>query len=147
MSSRLVPYESKTHRILLGGIPLEDGRGDPYFKIAPTGDAYIVEGPGADGHVAFCGTNNDVYEISLTFKGTSKCNDILTAIHIADRKATNGAGVVPLVAEDAGGSSLIQTAECRIMGMAEQTFGVSKGDVTWKLMAVIPPGGFLLGGN
>jgi hypothetical protein len=145
--SRLAVYESKIHKVILGGISLDDGRSDPYFKIAPNGDAYVIEGPGADGHVAFCGTNNDVYEITLSFKGTSSCNDILSALHIADRKAFNGAGIVTLTAEDGSGSSLIMTDRCRIMGMAEQAYGITKPDTNWKLIAVIEPGGFLLGGN
>jgi hypothetical protein len=145
--SRLAIYESEIFRVILGGISLDDGRSDPFFKIAANGDAYVIEGPGADGHVAFCGTNNDIYEITLSFKGTSSCNGILSALHIADRKSFNGAGVVPLVCEDGSGSTLIQTDRCRIMGMAEQAVGITKTDQNWKLIAVIEPGAFFLGGN
>lgn len=126
---------------------MDDGRSDPYFKITAKGDAYVTEGPGADGHYAICGTNDDGYEITLSFKGTSSCNDILSALHIADRKVFNGAGIVTLTAEDGSGSSLIMTDRCRIMGMAEQAFGITKPDINWKLFAIIEPGGFLLGGN
>ena len=99
--SRLAIYESKVVSVVLGVLELGDGRSDPFFKIAPTGDAYVVEGPGADGQVTMCGTNNDVYEITLSFKGASSENGVLSAIHIADRKASNGAGV-PETAADAG---------------------------------------------
>jgi hypothetical protein len=145
--SRLAVYESKVVRVVFGGIPLDDGRSDPFFKIAPMGDAYVLEGPGADGHVAMCGTNNDTYEITLSFKGTSSVNEALSAIHIADRKAFNGAGIATLTCIDESGSTIIQTDRCRIMGMAEQSFGITKPDTTWKLVAVIEPGGFILGGN
>jgi len=145
--SRLAVYESKVVRVIFGTLLLEDGRSDPFFKIAPTGDAYVIEGPGADGHVAMCGTNNDVYEVTLSFKGTSSVNQALSAIHIADRQAFNGAGIAPLVCQDESGATLIQTDRCRIMGMAEQSFGITKPDVNWKLIAVIEPGGFVLGGN
>lgn len=145
--SRLAVYESKVVRVIFGGISLEDGRSDPFFRIAANGDAYVIEGPGADGHVAMCGTNNDVYEITLSFKGTSAENAKLSAIHIADRQAFNGAGIAPLLCLDESGSTVIQTDRCRIMGMPEQSFGVTKPDVAWKLISVIEPGGFLLGGN
>lgn len=145
--SRLAVYESKVVRVIFAGLSLDDGRSDPFFTITPNGDAYVIEGPGADGHVAMCGTNNDVYEIQLSFKGTSNVHQALSAIHIADRAAFNGAGIAPLVCQDESGATLIQTDRCRIMGMAEQSFGITKGDVNWKLIAVIEPGAFILGGN
>ncbi|MES2384529.1 MAG: hypothetical protein V4593_08265 [Pseudomonadota bacterium] len=107
----------------------------------------MVEGPGADGHVAFCGTNDDLYEITLTFKGTSSELARLSAIHIADRKVFNGGGVAPLLAQDESGSTLIQTSQARIMGMPEQSHGITKPDVSFKIMALIQPGGFIAGGN
>lgn len=145
--SRLAVYESKIVRVIFAGVSLSDGRSDPFFKITPTGDAYVVEGPGADGHVAFCGTNNDVYEVTLSFKGTSSENAKLSAIHIADRKATNGAGIAPLMCLDESGSTLIETDRCRIMSMAETSLGITRSDTNWKLIAVIEPGGFISGGN
>lgn len=145
--SRLAIYESKIFRVIFGGLSIEDGRSDPFFTITPAGDAYVVEGPGADGHVAFCGTNNDLYDIVLNLKGTSSAHAALSAIHIADRLAFNGSGVAPLFCQDEGGSTLIQTAHCRIMAMPEQAHGVTKPDVAWAFKAVIPPGGFILGGN
>jgi hypothetical protein len=145
--SRLAVYESKVVSVVFAGISLGDGRADPFFKIAPNGPAYVIEGPGADGHVAFCGTNNDVYTITLSFKGTSAELAKLSAIHIADRQATNGAGIAPLLCKDANGSTLIMTDRCRIMGMPEQAKGITKPDVSWELVAVIEPGQFILGGN
>jgi hypothetical protein len=145
--SRLSIYENKVHRVILGGVSLDDNRSDPYFKIAPLGPAYVTEGPGADGSFARCGTNNNGYEITLSFKGVSSCNNVLSAFHIADRKAFNGAGVMTLTAEDESGTSLIVTDRCWIESMAEQAFGITKPDTNWKLIAIIEPGQFFLGGN
>ncbi len=145
--SRLAVYESKIVSVIFAGLSFKDGRAESFFKISPVGEAYVVEGPGADGHVAFCGTNNDLYNIELTFKGTSSEIGRLAAIHIADRNASNGAGIAPLLCKDGGGSTVIMTDRCRIMSMPEQSFGVTKADVVFKLMAVIEPGGFLAGGN
>jgi hypothetical protein len=145
--SRLAVYESKAVSVIFGGLDLTDGRGEDFFSISSNGPAYITEGPGADGHVARCGTNNDLYEITLTLKGTSEEHAKLSAIHIADRAATTGAGVAPLFIKDANGSTLIATDRCWIVGMPEQTFGVTKGDVEWVFNAIIEAGGFILGGN
>jgi hypothetical protein len=145
--SRLAVYESKVVSVVFAGIALGDGRADPFFKISANGPGYVIEGPGADGHVAFCGTNNDVYNISLSFKGTSAEHAKLTAIHIADRQASNGAGIAPLLCKDANGSTIIMTDRCRIIGFPEQSFGITKPDVSWELIAIIEPGQFILGGN
>lgn len=145
--SRLAVYESRIVAVVFGGILLEDGRADPFFQIEANGPAYVVEGPGADGHVARCGTNNDLYTITLSFKGTSAEIAKLVAIHIADRQATNGAGVAPLLCKDANGSTLIMTDRCWIEGLPSMSMGITKPDVAFVLHAVIPPGGLLLGGN
>jgi hypothetical protein len=91
--SRLAIYESKVVRVIFAGLSLGDGRADPFFKITANGPAYVIEGPGADGQMTRCGTNNNGYVIMLSFKGTSSEHAKLSAIHIADRLASNGAGV------------------------------------------------------
>jgi hypothetical protein len=144
--SRLVPYESKIVSVVFGALILEDGRADPFFTISAQGPAYIMEGPGADGHIARCGTNNNAYVITLGFKGTSSEIAKLTAIHLADRAAFNGAGIAPLFCKDANGSTLIATDQAWITQLPEVSFGVNKPDVSIELHAVIPPGGFLAGG-
>ncbi len=145
--ARLAVYESAVVSVVYAGLSLGDGRADPFLKLTANGPAYIVEGPGADGHIARCATNNDLYVVELSFKGTSSEHAKLSALHIADRKARNGAGIAPLVCLDANGSTIIQCAEAWIEGFPEQAFGVNKPDVTWTLYANIPVGGFLLGGN
>lgn len=147
MSSRLAVYESQVFSMVFAGLSFEDGRADPFCTITANGPAYVVEGPGADGHVARCGTNNNLYTIKFIFKGTSDAHAKLSAIHNADRIANNGAGVAPLLLKDASGSTLIQTDRAWITGMPEQSHGITKPDVTWELMAVIEPGGFIAGGN
>jgi hypothetical protein len=133
--------------VVFAGLSFSDGRSDPFFQIEPNGPAYVVEGPGADGHIAMCGTNDNGYKITLSFKGTSDAHARLSAIHIADRGQFNGAGIAPLLCKDASGSTLIMTDRCRIMGMPKQGLGITKADVEWNLYAVIEPGGFIAGGN
>jgi hypothetical protein len=140
-------YESRVVSVIFGNLALSDGRADPFFTVAPQGPAYVVEGPGADGLITRCGTNNDLYTITLAFKGTSAEHAKLTQIHIADRSASNGAGVATLLCKDGNGSTLIQTDRAWITGFAELAFGITRPDVSWELHAVIEPSGFLLGGG
>lgn len=147
MANRLAVYESKVVSTVFGGLPLGDGRSEKFFKITSHGPAYIIEGPGADGHVARCGTNDNVYKIEMTFKGTSNEHQKLSAIHIADRTASNGAGVAPLLCKDANGATLIATDRCWITKFPDASFGVTRDDVTWEFDAIIEPGALLLGGN
>jgi hypothetical protein len=145
--SRLAIYESRAVDVIFGGIPLADGRADPFFSIAPQGPAYVVEGPGADGMITRCGTNNNLYTVTITLKGSSEEHAKLSALHIADRIATNGAGVAPLLVKDSNGSTLIATDRCWIATFNELAFGVTRPDVAWELHAIIEPAGFILGGN
>lgn len=144
--SRLTNYESRAVSVIFGNISLEDGRADPFFAIAPNGPAYVVEGPGADGHVTRCGTNNNLYTITITLKGTSAEHAKLQAIHIADRIATNGAGIATLMVKDGNGSTLIATDQCWIATFNELSFGITRADVAWELHANIEPAAFQLGG-
>ncbi len=145
--ARLAIYESAVVQVIFAGLSFKDGRADPFFKIVAHGPAYTVEGPGADGLITRNGTNDNLYTITLSFKGSSQEHAKLSAIHIADRQATNGAGVAPLLCKDGNGSTLITTDRAWIVGFPEEGFGVTKPDVSWELMAVIPPGGLILGGN
>jgi hypothetical protein len=144
--ARLTNYESKAVSVIFAGLALDDGRADPFFQIAPQGPAYVVEGPGADGHVTRCGTNNNLYTITITLKGTSSEHAKLQAIHIADRIALNGAGIAPLMVKDGNGSTLIATDQCWIATFNELGFGITRPDVAWELHAVIEPAAFQLGG-
>ena len=132
---------------VFGDILIDDGRADPFFQISAQGPAYTVEGPGTDGHVARNATNNNLYTVTITLKGTSQHNQELSALHIVDRQAFNGAGVAPLLIKDVTGATLIATDRAWITQMAEQSLGVNKPDVAWEFTAYIEPGGFILGGN
>jgi hypothetical protein len=145
--SRLVVYESKQVSVEFAGLTLEDGRAEKFVKIKAKGPAYITEGPGADGHVARCGTNNNLYEITLTFKGTSAELAKLAAIHVGDRNFFNGAGIAPFMVKDKNGSTLYATDRAWITEMPETEFGVSKSDVSVMLEAVFEPGTAIAGGN
>lgn len=147
MSNRLANYASEAVDVIFAGLPMSDGRADPFFQIAPNGPAYVIEGPGADGQITRCATENNLYEITLTLKGSSSEHAKLSALHIADRISTGGAGIAPLLIKDRNGSTLIATDQCWIVSFSELGFGVTRPDVAWTLHAIIPPAGFILGGN
>lgn len=145
--SRLAVFESQAVSVVFGLLPLGDGRADPFFEIEQEGEAYVVEGPGADGLITRCGTNANLFKITLSFKGSSQEHAKLSAIHIADKIAENGAGVAPLLVKDNNGSTLIMTDRAWITKMPKQGYGVTPADVQWELHAIIEPAGFILGGQ
>ena len=138
--SRLAIYESDNVTINFAGLSLKDGRGEKFCKVEAVGPAYITEGPGADGQVTRCGTNNPMKKITLTFKGSSQELAKLAAICQADRLAKNGAGVAPLMIKDGKGSTLIATDRAWIEQDPEKEFGVAPSDVSVTIMAVVEPG-------
>jgi hypothetical protein len=145
--SRLAIYESSVVSVIFAGLSLGDGRADPFFSITPNGPAYVTEGPGADGLITRCGTNNNLYQVKLNFKGSSSEHAKLMALHIADRSAKNGVGVAPLLCKDSNGSTLIMTDQAWIETFDELSFGITRPDVSWQLAAIVQPAGFILGGN
>lgn len=151
--ARTVNFDSNAVSVVFAGISLDDGRADPFFEIAPNGEAYTAEGPGADGMIIRYSTNNDLHDVTLTLKGSSNAHAKLTAIHAADKIASRqsggggGAGVAPLLVKDNQGSTLISTDTCWITQAPNKSFGANPPDVTWNLQAVIPPAGMLVGGN
>jgi hypothetical protein len=144
--SRVALYSSNNVDVIFGGLALADGRGDPFFQLAPNGPAFTTEGPGADGHITRNKTNNNLYTITLTFKGTSAEHAKLSALFLADRVSENGVGVAPLLVKDSNGSTLIATDQCWIATFNELGFGVGKPDIAWELHAVIQPAALQLGG-
>lgn len=144
--SRLAIYNSNIVDVIFAAFPLKDGRADPFFRIAPQAPRFQIEGPGADGLVTRCATNNHVYTITLSFKGSSSEIAKLSALYVADGSAEGGAGVAPLMCKDRNGSTLIATDRAWIATFDEVGFGINRQDVSFELHAIIPPAGLLLGG-
>jgi hypothetical protein len=139
-------YEANAVDVVMIGIPITDGKGDPFVKIAPRGDAY-EDDMGVDGEVCRYGTNEYRYDIEVTLKGFSSHNEQLAAILAADRESTSGFGVGVLLVKDNNGAAIFAADKLWCKGLPEQSFGKNKPDVTWKFTAVAKNFAMIVGGN
>ncbi len=102
------------------------------------GEAVTIETPetftmkvGADGKVSRSKTLNLSAIVTITLMQTSACNDLLGALHLLDRNAANGAGIVPLYIRDRGGRSVYTGAQAWIAKAPDLTFGNEASPRAW----------------
>lgn len=116
-------------------------------EITPEGPAF-ADDIGADGSVCRYATNECRATANITLKGHSDAHEKLSALHAADKAATNGLGVVNFLFIDGNGASKVATDKAWILGMPAKTFGQSPGDVTWAIRLVLSsPLSWIIGGN
>jgi hypothetical protein len=117
-----------------GGIECE--KADPSFTIKR----------GADGSVVRSKTYSNVWMVKLVILQTAAINAVLSAILIEDEKATNGAGVGPLLVRDRQGLSVIAGSSCWIEGHPKTIkFGAEQSNNEWTI--VVANGTAFVGGN
>ncbi len=127
-----------------GGLSIKDSVVS--FEIVPEGDAYADE-VSADGKSCSYPTGETRATLNLVLKGYSVHNAQLSAIHAADRSATNGVGIVPAFFKDGNGTtSVVGTG--RILALPGATFTNKREDVTWKIRLFLnAPLQYIVGGN
>jgi len=133
--------------INFAGIPLDDMRADEFVRVAPNEDSFgtIV---GSDGSVTRFETKNVLFNVTFTFKRSSKNNALLSAVYIADRTIGGGAGVATMIVKDLNGSTLAASEKCWLKALPEWGSGKEVGpDVAWNAQAIILPGQMIVGGN
>ncbi|MCK9604727.1 MAG: DUF3277 family protein [Candidatus Omnitrophica bacterium] len=139
-------YDSNAVDLVICAVPITDGRAENFVKITATEDAFGTE-VSADGEVTRFATHNDVADVEVTLKRSSKHNQQLAAIFAADRLSTAGAGVGVLLVKDRNGASVFASDKCWIKKLPDWQSGKAVGDVTWQLQCVIKPLGAIPGGN
>ena len=96
-------YDFKKNKLILGGVPIQgyaDGTG---IVIERTEDMFTMVS-GADGKVSRSKSNNFTGRLTITLKQTSSSNDFLSAI--ANLDEASNAGVIPMLLQDFGGTTL-----------------------------------------
>ena len=139
-------YDSRAVDLVLVGIPITDGKADPFVKLAPRGDAF-EDDIGVDGEVCRYPTNEVRYDGELTLKSFSEHNQQLAAILAADRESTGGAGVGVFLLKDNNGATIHAGDKCWLKRMPDQEFGKNKPDVVWMFSVVMKNYAAIVGGN
>jgi len=93
----------------------------------PEVDFEVVRG--CDGEVSHNNKASDDVEITIMLKQTSRVNDQLSTLRIADK--ISGAGIFPFSVVDGSGTTVFFAASARIIKAPDVDFGGSVKDRTW----------------
>ena len=138
-------YSSSEVNVNFAGLDLAGGRGeDEFLRIEPMAESYETV-VGVDGSVTRCQSNDRRVRVTLIVMGSSKTNDILSAIHKGDIETAGGKGIAPFMARDNGGTSLIIEPEAFIVGYPKQAKGKKPGTNEWVIECPSPQ--MHVGGN
>jgi hypothetical protein len=146
MGNPLAVYDSNAVDLILGVIPILDGRAEEFVTLEAAEEAYVTV-VGADGKVTRCATNNRLYNGMIKLLGASEENQKLTALYHLDRNAANGAGIGAFLLKDNNGATLIAAEQCWITNLPAKAFGKTLADVEWPFSLVAPAGALFVGGN
>jgi hypothetical protein len=126
-------------------VPVTEGLvEDAWFECEPAEDAYTVV-KGADGSLIRCSTNNKLYNWKLKLNQSSPAVALLSAIHVADRADSAGAGVGTLLFKQGG--TLINSAKAWIMKSPSYSIGNKPGDVLFEGQCECGPAQYVVGGQ
>ena len=98
---------------------------------------------GSTGEVCHTRSHNRTAKITLTLMQTSRSNDVLSSLALADRHLGNVVG--PFSVVDGNGSMICSSAECRIAKFPKMERGKESATVVWEFMAADME--MFLGGN
>src|SRR5689334_12884835 len=128
-------YDSNAVSINFNGIPIQGGFAEgELIRISMAEDAYKVY-TGADGNKSRAATHDQGAEIELRLAQTSPTNKALSALHVADLKSLNGAGVGPIEVVDLLGNSLHYASKCWIVKAPDAVYDREVKERVWKLYA------------
>jgi len=126
---QLTIYDLDQVTVALGPI-LIDGFQEGEAVTIETPDTFTMK-VGADGKVTRSKTLNLSAIVTITVMQSSAAMDLLGALHLLDRNAPNGAGVVPLYIRDRSGRSVYTGAQAWIAKAPDITFGNEATPRAW----------------
>ena len=119
----------KKFRVTFGPV-IMSGFGDDVISIEYPDDAFETV-RGADAQITMVNKSVDDVQVTVTLKQSSQTNDLLSAIHKADK--LSGAGVLPLAFTDGSGTTVLFADAARIVKAPTVDFGNSAKDRVWTI--------------
>ncbi len=116
-------------KIVMGAIPLTGLAEDTFVNVEEIGEG-ISSVAGADGEVARSMSRDSRLRITVTLLQTSASNELLSALHQAD-KATDGNGAVPVAVTDLRGKSLHAADSAWIVKTPAAAYAAKVGNREW----------------
>lgn len=121
-----------------GGVNLNQGTADgEWLTLEPQADLTTVK-VGADGSIVRGKTKNRLWTMTVRLLETSAVNSALSAIAALDAIQEGGAGVVPLMVRDRGGTTLLAAERAWISKMPAVGFSTEPMVREWQIQAEIP---------
>lgn len=133
---------------VFGPSDLKAGAGEgEWIKVTPNADKIAVV-QGVNGETLFSYTGDRLYKVEITLLQSSKTNDYLAAVQIADEKslrAGNGGIMLPFILKDTGGTTAFASPKARVCKLPEIGYTNKNTDRVWTLWAA--DGEMFPGGN
>lgn len=123
-------YNSKRVIVTFAGQTLSGYDDGDFVSIEMDADTFAKK-VGADGEVARARTNNDCARATIRLLQTSRSNDLLSAMHAADRAFGTGKG--PLAVKDLSGTTLFFAPDAWVVRPPSVSFGREVGSREWAL--------------
>ena len=133
MANEVKTYSPDRVKVIVGVAALSGFADGTFVDIEPLGDGVTSEA-GADGEVARAMSLDTRHTITVTLQQTSRSNDVLSALHTAD-KISGGDGAVPVAVTDLRGTTLFGGTGW-VVKKAKATFAKGLEAREWTLEAV-----------
>jgi hypothetical protein len=129
---QLTVYDADQVTVALGPISCDGFQDGEFVSIAPATGTFTTY-VGTDGKACRSKTLNRTATITISLGQFSLSNDLLGALHVLDRDAPNGAGVVPLFIRDRSGRALYTAAQAWISKAPDVTFDREATARVWEI--------------
>lgn len=133
MSGNFHVYDPNEVTVTVCGIPISGGYADDTFVEVDQDTDDFTDVAGVDGDVTRSKTNDHRATITITLMQSSEANALLSALSNIDKKASNGAGVGPLLIKDNQGTTLFAGEKSWIAKAPTASFGKQAGPRAWKI--------------
>jgi hypothetical protein len=119
MGEKLGTFDFRKLNVILGATQIT-GFADGDSLIVEEDNPAFNTAPGADGHVDRVKNNANSLTITCSLRQTSPTNQLLSALHAADRAAS---ATLPLMIKDRNGTTLIFAKDAWIERFSKAAFG------------------------
>ena len=144
--ARFAVYEAEAVELIVSNIPIKENRAKGTFVKLTVPEKYGTMS-GTDGSVTRYKINDRVTRAEVTLLTSSSHNQQLSALHILDDNATNGAGVGAFLLKDNNGATLVSSAQCWVAKAPDWELGEEVKEVVWTFDLVEGKGTSVYGGN
>lgn len=126
-------FDATEVTINVGGFPIESGFADGEFlRVEQAEDGFLTV-VGTDGSVTRSKSNNRMATVTIILMSSSDGNAILSTLHNTDLKASNGAGVVPILIRDRQGTTLMAGAKAWVIKAPDASFDRTATPREWTI--------------